>query len=327
MLWLHLGMPKTGTTALQSFLRNNARALSDIGLRYMEAGRRRPDTEDRPKVSHNMMAFHMNQSDQPMDAFREAMACEYEVHGDKACLVSSEMFYTADLKRLAEVFSEIPAREMRIAFYCRRYSDYFEADYKQRAKNGRLPPDGSSYIRGKLAQIEAEPEHSTFAGAVSRIRNAFPGVTIIPRLYIRNELRNGNVIDDFLSQLDIAAPEGCSTELPANPSQSRVASEAFGVVTRAIGRKRSRQLRRQIVTDPVMIRRHDVLEPQERAWLDSFLAKADEGFRSEFFPDRDTLFPAIQLSTDELRFRRDTSDEVAALKQATEIVFRMALGN
>ena len=41
MLWLHMGMPKTGTTALQGFLRSNGALLDEIGLRYMEAGRRR----------------------------------------------------------------------------------------------------------------------------------------------------------------------------------------------------------------------------------------------------------------------------------------------
>ena len=326
MLWLHLGMPKTGTTALQSFLRNNASALSDTGLRYMEAGRRRPQSNERPKVSHNIMAFQMNQSAQPMDAFREEMGREYETHGDKACLVSSEMFYSADLTRLARVFADIPARELRVLFYCRRYSDFFEADYKQRAKNGRLPPDGSGFIRDRLAQIEADPLRHSYAGAVSRIRDAFPGVAVVPALYDRAELEKNNVIDDFLARLEVSPPEGCSTKLPANPSLSRVASEAFGVVTRAVGRKQSRKLRRQAVSEPVMIRRHDVLEPQERAWLDAHLAKADEGFRAEFFPDRDRLFSPVQLSAEDLRFRRDTAEEVAALKQASEIVFRMALG-
>lgn len=326
MLWLHLGMPKTGTTALQSYLRGHADILSENGLRYLKAGRQRPDTGERPKVSHNMMAFHLNQTAQPLDAFREAIAREYEDHADKACVVSSEMFYTADLARLAQVFAEIPAREMRVVFYCRRYSDFFEADYKQRAKNGRLPADGSGFVRDRLAAIRSNPDGHSYAGAVGRIRAAFPGVAIVPLLYERAELANGNVIDDFLSRLGVAPPPGCPTDLPANPSLSRVASEAFGVVTRAIGRKRSRQLRRQAVNDPVMIRRHDVLEPDERAWLDDFLAEADERFRQEFFPDRKVLFSPVRLGAEDLRFRRDSAEEVAALKQASEIVFRMALG-
>ncbi|MGV6803554.1 MAG: hypothetical protein ACWA49_05045 [Ruegeria sp.] len=262
-----------------------------------------------------------------MDGFREEMGREYEAHGHKACLVSSEMFYTADLGRLSQVFSDIPAREMRVVFYCRRYSDFFEADYKQRAKNGRLPADGSGYIRSKLSQIEAAPMQYLYTRAVERIRDAFPGVTVMPLLYERTEMLNGNVIDDFLARLKVVPPEGCSTKLPANPSLSRVASEAFGVVTRALGRKRSRQLRRQIVADPVMVRRNDVLEPQERVWLDSFLAREDAAFKREFFPERDTLFPAVQLDAEDLRFRRDTAEEVAALKQASEIVFRMALNS
>ncbi len=325
MLWLHLGMPKTGTTALQSYMRTHDSALSDAGLRYMLAGRQRPGSGERAKVSHNMMAFHMNQSSQPMDDFREAMGREYEEHGHKACVVSSEMFFSADLGRLSQVFSEIPARDMRVVFYCRRYSDFFEADYKQRAKNGRLPPDGSGFVRDRLARIRDNPHQHSYAGAVGRMRAAFPGVAVVPLLYDRAEMANGNVIDDFLARVGVTPPRGCSTELPANPSLSRVASEAFGIVTRALGRKRSRQLRRQAVSDPVMFRRNDVLEPQERAWLDSFLTEADDGFRREFFPDRAAMFAPRTLDADDLRFRRDSPDQVAALKQASEIVFRMTL--
>jgi hypothetical protein len=80
MLWLHLGMPKTGTTALQGFLRGNQPVLDQIGLRYMETGRRRLDGNPRLAISHNIIAFHMNQSDQPMDPFRAGMTSEFDAH-------------------------------------------------------------------------------------------------------------------------------------------------------------------------------------------------------------------------------------------------------
>ncbi len=324
MLWLHIGMPKTGTTALQGFVRTNGGLLDTAGLRYMETGRRRHENS-RLTISHNIIAFHINQTQQPTDAFREAMALEYEAHKDKTCLVSSEMLYSVDLDRLAQIFSDIPARQMRITFYCRRYSDFWEADYKQRAKNGRLPAGGTQYIRARLDEIAENPERLSYSAMLTRIRIAFPGVTVAPFLYDRSVMANGNIVDDFMSRIGVTLPKGSTANLPSNPSQSRAASEAFGILARSIGRQRTRQLRRRVVDDPVMIRRNDVLEPKERLWLDEYLAAQDTDFQQEFFPDRDQLFPPVQLSDADLQFRRDSSEEYEALRLASEIVFRMAL--
>ncbi len=327
MLWLHLGMPKTGTTALQGFVQQNRALLADVGLRYMETGRRRHEGQGRLAISHNIIAFHMNQTNQPMDMFREAMAVEYEAHRDQACLVSSEMFYNCDLTKLAQVFAEIPSRELRITYYCRRYSDFLEADYKQRAKNGRLGGSATDYVRNLLDRIKADPGIYSFSAKLDRIRQAFPGVAVSPLLYDRSQMVQGNVVDDFMSQIGVSLPDGGVADRPSNPSQSRAASEAFGIVTRALGRQASRRLRRRVVEEPVMIRRFDVLEPDERAWLDEFVARHDMPFQQEFFPERPQLFDPVELSEDDQKFRRDTAQEYDALRRASEIVFRMALEN
>lgn len=325
MLWLHMGMPKTGTTALQGYVRNNTDQLAGVGLRYMEAGRRRLEGSKRLAISHNIIAFHINQNQHPMDPFREMMTNEYEAHREQTCLVSSEMFYSCDLTRLAQVFAEIPSRELRITFYCRRYSDFFEADYKQRAKNGRLNSSPSDFVRDRLARIKANPESYSFSAKLTQIRQSFPGVQVLPILYERAEMLQGHVVDDFMARVGVPMPKEGAMDRPSNPSQSRAASEAFGVVSRAMGRRESRRLRRRVIEDPVMVRRYDVLEPDERAWLDAFLTKEDIPFQQEFFPDRPQLFSPVELNEKEQAFRRETAEEYDALRRASEVVFRMAL--
>ncbi|WP_420584290.1 hypothetical protein [Ruegeria sp.] len=325
MLWLHIGMPKTGTTALQAYVRHNAAQLEEAGLHYMEAGRRRLEGSTRLAISHNIIAFHINQSGEPVDPFREMMATEYEVHRSKTCLVSSEMFYSCNLNTLAQIFADIPSRALRIAFYCRRYSDFLEADYKQRAKNGRLNSGASDFVRDRLASVRANPAEFTFAAKMEQIRAAFPGVVVEPMLYERSQMVQGHVVDDFMSRVGVDLPDGGAVSPPSNPSQSRAASEAFGIVSRAIGRKESRRLRRRVVDDPVMVRRNDVLEPDERLWLDDFLSGHDNEFHQEFFADRPQLFQPVELSAEDQKFRRDAPEEYEALRHASEIVFRMAL--
>jgi len=180
-------------------------------------------------------------------------------------------------------------------------------------------------VRDRLAAIKANPEGLSFTAKVSQIRQAFPGVSIVPMIYERSCMVRGHVVDDFMSRIDVPLPDGVPIDGPSNPSQSRAASEAFGIVSRAIGRKESRRLRRLVSDDPIMVRRHDVLEPDERAWLDEYLASEDIAFQQEFFPDRPQLFSPVELSPEDQRFRRDTAEEYEALRKASEIVFGMVL--
>ena len=76
-----------------------------------------------------------------MDPFRAAMTSEFDEFSDRTCLVSSEMFYSCDLTRLAEVFTDIPSRALADHVYCRRYSDFLrsglQAARQERAFAGR----------------------------------------------------------------------------------------------------------------------------------------------------------------------------------------------
>lgn len=325
MLWLHIGMPKTGTSALQGFLRSNHANLARMGLRYLEAGRRRPGGVGNLPVSHNRMVFDLNKSAGSAESLRDEVTAEYMAHRDQNCVVSSEMFYTFDLALLASVFRDIPREEMQFIFYCRRYSDFFEADYKQRAKNGKIRTSASHYVKERLDQIREFPERHNFSGRTAALRAAFPNVVINPCIYERKSLQNENVIDDFLTRLGADLTPDMDTATPANPSLSRVGSEAFGIVTRAMGKQQSRRLRRQSPDTPIMRRSHDVLEFEERAWLDQHLSATDEDFRQEFFAERQSLFTSPDLSDAEKSFRRDTHTEVLDLQNACEVVFRMAL--
>jgi len=324
MLCLHIGMPKTGTTALQAFLRANQNHLDSMGLRYLEAGRRRPDGSGNLPISHNRLLFDLNRQLDTVGLYRDKIADEYANHRDKVCLISSEALYSANHPELAKVFDGVPNEDLRIVFYCRRYSDYFEAEYKQRAKNSRLGGEGISFISNRLNAIKEKPKDYNYSGQVARLKTAYPGASIEPYLYDRQSLKNENVVEDFLDRLAVQLPSEVQLDRSSNPSLSRVASEAFGIVTRTFGRKESRQLRRLVPDDPVMYRKNDVLEPDERAWMDEHLTQSDSDFFAEFFPGRETLFQPAKLSENEQAFRRGSAAELSDFQKAMEIVLKLA---
>ncbi|AXI54664.1 hypothetical protein SuNHUV7_34430 (plasmid) [Pseudoseohaeicola sp. NH-UV-7] len=325
MIYLHIGMPKTGTTALQNFLRAHSDALSETGVHYMQAGRRRADGKGNMPISHNPIVFDIAQGGPNQSATQADFTAEYAANADKVCLVSSEMLYTAKPADYAPLLSGIPAEDICITFFCRRYDGFFEADYKQRAKNGKITQGTTAFVQQRLADIHANPMAYNFSGVVANLRAAFPKARIIPRLYDRSTLVNGNVIDDFFDLLGAEVPIDVDTQGQSNPSLSRAGSDAFGVLTRLIGKKSVRRLRRDMPAHPVMQRKNDVLEPQEREALVQVLADSDADFREEFFGDRAALFDAAPLSETDINYRRDSAEENLALQQACELVFSAAL--
>jgi hypothetical protein len=323
MLYLHIGMPKTGTTALQNFLCTHAPSISKLGVRYLEAGRRRDN--GRTTISHNQIVFDLAKGGASQEEFRRDITQEYSSHAADICVVSSEMLYSADPATYAPLFADIPPDELCITFFCRSYDSFVEADYKQRAKNGKAGMGATAFVTQRLDLIRQHPEAFSFSGKVDALRAAFPGVRIAPRLYDRNDLINGNVIDDFFDLVGAPLPAGIIPSDTSNVSLSRVGSEAFGILSRVVGRKTVRQLRRVLPPHPVMQGACDVLEPKERKEIITRLSACDKAFHREFFADRKTLFAAPKPDATASTFRRDTAEQQVALQQACEIVFAAIL--
>ncbi|EDM72682.1 hypothetical protein RAZWK3B_00640 [Roseobacter sp. AzwK-3b] len=296
MLWIHIGMPKTGTTALQGFLHSNPDFLASHGIRYLASGRDRGTGVGR-LICHNAMAVDMsrNWSHTP-ESQPQAFRAEYDRHRDEHCIISSEMFFGRDLSSLYERVIAPMQTEVTILVYLRRFDDFIEADYKQRAKNGRLiGGQVDAFVRERIERIETDPEYLNFGTLFDRIRDTIPDVRILPRLYLQEEMTGGNVITDVMSVLGVPPDTVPLPETNANRSLSRLASEAIGLFDPTLGfdKKRRRRLARalQAMEDPRLFRRNDVLTASERKSICDLLEKRNADMRKMFFPGRRKLFP------------------------------------
>jgi hypothetical protein len=296
MLWIHIGMPKTGTTALQGFLHSNPDFLASHGIRYLASGRDR-GTGVGHLICHNAMAVDMsrNWSHTP-DSQPQAFRAEYDRHRDEHCIISSEMFFGRDLSSLYERVIAPMQTEVTILVYLRRFDDFIEADYKQRAKNGRQPGGQvDAFVRERIERIETDPEYLNFGTLFDHIRDTIPDLHILPRLYLPEEMTGGNVITDVMSVLGVPPETVPLPETNANRSLSRLASEAIGLFDPRLGfdKKRRRRLARalQAMEDPRLFRRNDVLTASERKSICDLLEKRNADMRKAFFPGRRKLFP------------------------------------
>lgn len=310
MLWIHIGMPKTGTTALQGYLHSNAAFLAKHDIRYMATGRDRGTGRVR-LICQNAMAIAMSRgwAGAPTP---EAFVQEYQTHEGQHCILSSEMFFGRDLSPLYDRYlAAIPA-PVKFVVYIRRFDDFIEADYKQRAKNGMRTGGVDAFVANRLTQIESDPDYMNFSTIFDRIRAQVPDAEIVPRLYLREEMAGNDVISDFLSLMDVPVNEVVLPKGAANKSLSRVASEALGRFDNGAGfdKKARRQLGRELQQsgDPRLFGRDDVLNPDERKRVNDTLETRNAAFRAAYFPDRARLFPSRTGTEDGVQ-RGDPSEK------------------
>jgi len=200
-LFLHIGYPKTGTTSLQSFLYNfRDDIFKKFSIYYPKTG----------IVSENDPGHHLLTGTHPYctkiditkmwtDLFQEA-----QIVGAYRILISSEFFsIIKDLEKFKSNFNDNFSVNT-IIVYIRRQDLHAESNYSQIIKHGY--PLGKffltfrQYIQDKLNYLTS---YLNYLNQLHIWQKAFPESFLIPRIYDKRILLNGDVISDFLSLIGI----------------------------------------------------------------------------------------------------------------------------
>ena len=199
--YLHIGLPKTGTTCLQASLAGNREWLAERGLSYPRTGCGAPDP-----IGHHALASALGfastiQGDQ--DNVLPALQAELRsVEGD--CLISSEEFSkllpAADgnsLRRLLRGF------RVKVVAYLRRQDEWAASLYGQVLaarflKDANLPRFLPFLRRPFMRQSLDFLRPLEFWGSVFGANN------VLVRGYGAETLRGGDIITDFFSLLDLS---------------------------------------------------------------------------------------------------------------------------
>lgn len=184
VLWMHIGLDKTGTTALQTIFAINSKRLTSLGLCYMKAGR-----------LHFMNHHHLH-----TDALENKYIEWKKLHNELLALpegtegvISFEGFYHLPIKSLEAISAIFENCEIRFIIYLRRQSDLVCSGFAQRAKNGKI-----------LLNI---PEHKiiqhtqNYLIILKKWESVFGKENIKVRLYDKLAMKEKNILIDFLSTL------------------------------------------------------------------------------------------------------------------------------
>jgi hypothetical protein len=169
VLIIHIGTQKTGTKALQGFLRRNCDALLRQGIRYLQAGR-----EKGRGATHNEFARAMRgAADGPIwGVLRQELAQS----DSRIDVLSAEGLWFRDPAALKQQLPDV--RDFQIVVYLRRQDQYLQSLYMQAVSSGR--EYSFATWRDKV------PDRGKYLSTLDQWAGAFGREAIIVRPYVRN---------------------------------------------------------------------------------------------------------------------------------------------
>lgn len=289
ILYLHLGMPKTGTTTLQDFLFHHQAWLRQQGLLYCKTGLN-PVLHCHHDLVwslglHNQPPPGFGQVDSKTDAIRK-LKQELARHAQTDCLLSSELLlFLSDRTRLEEIFELFPNHQPTLVLYLRRQDRWLESLYQQRVKDGEVTGFGEWYRRFK--------PHMNYYSLLCAYVDLVGREHIIVRVLERDQLYNGDLLADFCHHLGLRSPpSGAAKTL--NISELGLSQLETVRLANQGGLKEPHRLYRILAAQNNQSIGADLFElagPEERKQLLTELAPSNEQVRREFIDrPRQTLF-------------------------------------
>lgn len=202
-IYIHVGMPKTGTTALQAFFYKNREILKEKGCIYpLEYGGE--DIEVGGRYLHNdgnlgkLYVDTMLSDEQKADKIIELV----DKYG--CILLSTERIWirTADnddvnmLRLLQEKCGT--TTEIKIIVYLRRQIEYIESQYKQVVKEKKVNIDIRDYCNKWQDSKRADYKY-----ILTLFENIVGKENVVVRVYEKEQFVDKNIFADFLQCINI----------------------------------------------------------------------------------------------------------------------------
>lgn len=289
MAIIHIGLIKTGSTAIQLWLSQHRQPLQAGGVHYAAAFGPR----DHHRLAHALRAAAASPDGPDGSALRHLLdAFTLELRALPAniqtVVVSSEHLSglsDAAVRLLRDRMAD-QVGEVRIIAYLRRQDEFAISRFSNMLRAGRAPASPLAVAAPRYDEL------------LSRWADVFGAAAIRPRIYAAGRLAGDDAVIDFREAAGIGAPAYVAPARRANPNLDPV---AIGLL-REVNNELQRQGLPTAETAKLRARLAGCLqaiapgsgELPGRADIEAYLARcaeANEAVRRMWFPDLETLFP------------------------------------
>lgn len=201
-LFVHIGSPKTGSTAIQEFIKNNRQALEVDGITYPKSASKAMNylafslLDTVPELVHQL----------PVDMNELYADIDY---GNKSNIISSEAFFLCSTRKyLGEVLPSrlkllLPdAYNVKIILYLRRQDNFIASIYAQYVK---LHAHNNFYTKTIQEFIEEYSAYMDYYEILNNWSRVFGKENIIVRAYEKHQLKDEDIVSDFISTLGLSS--------------------------------------------------------------------------------------------------------------------------
>ncbi|MEP3638112.1 MAG: hypothetical protein ABJN14_12740 [Paracoccaceae bacterium] len=283
-LFIHIGSQKTGSTSIQTFLRNNPEKLAAQGINYVSAGR--------GPSAHNRVATQLKTNPAIADNMLENIVSEIRAKPDMTHILSSEMFFNRGwAKKFKRVLPNDIRAKTRVIAYIRRQDKFVESMYKQVLKTGRFQGTPKDYIAKKLRSLD-------YTKTLAPFERTFGADKIDLCPYERGYFPSGDVVLDFAARVGLTGlgPDDLEQHR-SNVTFSREVSVLLGQIAQHTDLNVAMLIRAMIADNaPDIFQSNDCITLAQQRQIMSKLEDSNTALRDTFRTDLDTLFDMSDLA-------------------------------
>lgn len=276
-VWLHIGLMKTGTTALQNWFAGHEAELLQQGILYVRV---RPNLPACGPLVDALARAGTDEGGKMLDRIRERV----EATLPEDVLISAESFSAHSPLVARKVAAAFSGHDLRILVWLRRQDRYAEAVYKQRIKwNGET---GDPHTM--LQRIGSALDYEAF---LDRWQGALPQARVLPQVYEEWDGKPDSIAAMLtaMGRASLIPPDSVDFRQNVTPCAELISR--YNSVPQA----RARQLRRanrKLMQEfgEAASGRGDVLTPELARQIRDRHAASNQRVRDRWFPDRETLF-------------------------------------
>ncbi|MDP2901793.1 MAG: hypothetical protein Q8N96_01595 [Methylovulum sp.] len=199
-IFLHIGIPKTGTSSIQNFFYQKREELKSHGLLYPITASSGLGTEH--YLLSDALGFgkkhRVNEREKELSDMARSLEKEIKKSSAHSVLFSSECFYIPnDIEPVKAFFSDY---EVCIVVYLRRHDTWWPSAYSQTVKTVKSPPWNRS-IEAYINFSKNRPQRPSYRTLVDRWAKVFGKENMIIRPY-EGQQNQPDLIADILTAIN-----------------------------------------------------------------------------------------------------------------------------